>query len=281
MKKTIICPTDFSNSSLNAAFYAAGLARYMQASLLLVNVMPFPIAVSEISLPAESIDDLMNRGYKDLQELKSQLKIATEEAVNIRVILKMGSVENQLEELTLEEQPLALVLGLHSEKSLERALMGSTLFHVMNHIPFPAFVIPEHAEFQPINKIGIACDLKKSGHCLPVESIKTWLSVFGANPDIIHIGTGTGDFKADQLAESISIQNQLAGFKPSFHFLINENLEEELNQYEKENRLDLLMLFPRKHGISDIFRKKHAGKMAIHSKVPILSIHELPVNVTS
>ncbi len=273
--KTILCPVDFSPASLNAGFYAAALARYVHASLLLLHVIPFPIAISELSLPAEAIDDIMNQGYRDLQALKAQLKLTMGEETGIRVMLKMGSVENQMEELAMQEQPLALVMGIHSEKSLEKALMGSSVFHAMNHIPFPTFVIPEQADFHPVQKIGIACDLKKRIGILPMEAVKFWLTTFKASPEIIHIGSGRDDFKADQLTESISIQNQLAGFEPQFHFLINDNLEEELNEFEKENHLDLLMLFPRKHGLSDLFKKKHSGHLANGARIPVLSIHEM------
>ena len=67
--KTILAPTDFSASSINAVNYAADLALSINANLVLFHAIPFPIAVSEISIPGDFIDDMMEASQKDMEEL--------------------------------------------------------------------------------------------------------------------------------------------------------------------------------------------------------------------
>ena len=81
--------------------------------------------------------------------------------------------------------------------------------------------------------------------------------------------------KAEQTAESISIQNRLNVFKPSFHFLNGENIAEGIDEFSKTEPIDLLMVFPKEHGILGLFHKKQSKSIVSHSLLPILSIHDV------
>ena len=73
--KTILAPTDFSASSLNAVNYAADLAVSINAKLVLFHAIPFPIAISEISVPGDFVDDLMDVGQEDMDDLVTEITI--------------------------------------------------------------------------------------------------------------------------------------------------------------------------------------------------------------
>ncbi len=272
--KTILAPTDFSASSINAVNYAADLAVTIKAKLVLFHAIPFPIAVSEISVPEDFIDDMMEVSERDMNELSENIQARTKGKISISTDIKIGTVEQEIANISSRERPLAIVMGMRSGKSLERALMGSSIFHIMNHIGFPTLIIPENARFREIKNIGLACDLKKVDDKMPFETIAEWLSLFKADLEIINIGKGNKEFEVDQLVESRSIQNRLAAFKPRFHFLTGDNIAEKFSEFVNTNSLDLLMVFPRKHGIFNLFLKKKSQFIVNHSQSPILSIHE-------
>jgi len=270
--KTILAPTDFSTSSINAVNYAADLALSIKAKLVLFHAIPFPIAVSEISVPGDFIDDMMEVGQRDMDELHEKIQLRTKNRISVTTDIKIGTVEQEIENISAIERPLAIVMGIRSGKSLERALMGSSIFHIMNHVGFPTIIVPENVQFTEINTIGMACDFKKVDEKLPFETITEWLSLFRPNLEIINIGKRDNDFKADQVTESISLQTRLGAFAPRFHFLRSDNIAEELNKFITTHPLDLLMVFPRKHGIFNLFHKKKSKFIINHSRVPILSI---------
>ena len=272
--KTILAPTDFSAASINAVNYAADLAVTIKAKLVLFHAIPFPIAVSEISVPEDFIDDMMEVCERDMIELSENIQARTKGKIYISTDVKIGTVEQEIANISSRERPLAIVMGMRSGKSLERALMGSSIFHIMNHIGFPTLIIPENARFKEIKNIGLACDFKKVDDKMPFETIAEWLSLFKANLEIINIGKGNKEFEVDQLVESRSLQNRLAAFKPRFHLLTGDNIAEKLSEFVNTNSLDLLMVFPRKHGIFNLFLKKKSKYIVNHSQSPILSIHE-------
>ncbi len=170
--KTILAPTDFSTSSINAVSYAADLALSIKANLVLFHAIPFPIAVSEISVPGDFIDDIMDVGRKDMDELCEKIRLRTKGKISIKTGVTIGAVEIEIENISSKEKPLAIVLGIRNGKSLERALMGSTVFHIMNHVSYPTLVVPEYVQFNEIKNIGLACDFKKSGEEIPLKPLQ-------------------------------------------------------------------------------------------------------------
>jgi nucleotide-binding universal stress UspA family protein len=275
--KTILAPTDFSSSSLNAVNYAADLALSIKANLVLFHAIPFPIAVSEISVPGDFIDDMMEAGQKDMDELCENIRLRTKGRISVTTDIKIGAVELEIENISSKEKPLATIMGIRSGKSLERALMGSSIFHIMNHVGFPVIIVPENIQFNEIKNIGMACDFKKVDEKIPFETITEWLTLFKANLEILNIATRDKDIKADQLAESITLQNRLHAFRPHFNFLTGNNIAEDLNEFVNSHPIDLLMVFPGKHGIFNLFHKKKSNFIINHCQFPILSIHDKKV----
>ncbi len=270
--KTILAPTDFSTASLNAVNYAADLAFSINAKLVLFHAIPFPIAVSEISVPGDFIDIMVDTRKKDMDDLLQQMQSRTKGRISITSEITIGAVEREIESIALKERPLAIVVAIRPGKSFERVIMGTSVFHIMNHIGFPTLIVPEGFHYREIKSIGMTCDLKRVDEALPFEKVKEWLSLFKSNLDIINITTQDKNLKGEQVAESISVQNKLNTFKPHFHFLNGNNIAEELNDFVTIHPLDLLIVFPRKHGIFKLFYKKKSKSIVTHSHLPILSM---------
>ena len=212
--KTILAPTDFSASSINAVNYAADLALSIKANLVLFHAIPFPIAVSEISVPGEFIDDMMEASRKNMDELCKDIRFRTKNKISVKTDIAVGSVENEIANISLKEKPLAIILA-----------------SAMNHIGYPTLMVPENALFNEIKNIGLACDFKKFDEEIPFESITEWLSLFKANIEIINVAGNNKDFKAEQLAESTSLETRLHSFRPHFNFLTSDNMADELNDF--------------------------------------------------
>jgi nucleotide-binding universal stress UspA family protein len=275
--KTILAPTDFSASSIHAVYYAADLAMATNAQLILFTAVQFPVAASEFSLPASAMDEIIDLGNSDLEHLADKIKERTSEKISISFEVMFGSVEQQIELMAGRRKPLAIVMGIKSEKSLEQTLMGNSIFHAMNHVPYPILIIPENLQFSPFREIGLACDLENSGDSLPIENIKEWLSLFNAKLHIVYVTVKEKKFKAEQLSESISLQNHFRFFHPQFHFLEAASLDDKISDFANLQKLDLLIIIPKTYGISQLFHKKHSKQLMSYKRIPILSIHDIPL----
>src|SRR5450755_753361 len=117
--KTILAPTDFSSSSINAVNYAADMALATQAQLVIVNAIQFPVAASEISLPESVMDEMIDLGNNDLQELLNKLKKRTNDKIPISSEVLIGPVEQQIEFISADKKPLAIVMSIKPGKTFE------------------------------------------------------------------------------------------------------------------------------------------------------------------
>ena len=142
--------------------YAADLAYSINANLVLLHAIPFPIAVSEISVPGDFIDDMMDASQKDMNELSETIQSRTRGKITVTTEIKIGTIEQEIENISSKERPLAVVMGIRPGRSFERALMGNTTFHIMNHVGFPTLIIPDGVFFFFIKTIWMASDLKQT-----------------------------------------------------------------------------------------------------------------------
>jgi nucleotide-binding universal stress UspA family protein len=271
--KTIIAPTDFSATSRNAANYAADLANFLNANLVLLNVVEVPIAASEIPVSETVFEDMLGMAEQDLDNLGSKLTIRTNGQIEIITRVVMGTVATQIKEVADEYDPFAIVMGKKAGYSLERIMLGSSTLSSVKHNPYPILVVPENIPFKGIRKVGLACDLQDVAETIPFKLLNDWLTVFNPSLDIIHLSKHEEDLKSQDAAESVSLGNHLNKFKPVFHFLHGDKLAERLNEFAREQQLDLLIVVPKKHGFLALLDKKYSGDIITHNDTPILAVH--------
>jgi len=67
----------------------------------------------------------------------------------------------------------------------------------------------------------------------------------------------------------------LYGYKPEYLFENNNNFVEAVNIVALEKMVDLIITIPKKHGLFEgLFHSSATKKLAYHSNVPIMVIHE-------
>lgn len=274
--KTIIAPTDFSPSSLNAVNYAADLAAAIHGELLLLHIVQVPLAVSEVIVPEPAFEEMVEQANKDLDELKIRLTRKTKGKISILSEVQMGEVEHRIAETSNDKKPFALVMGIKSGRSAVRFFIGSNTLSVERHLYCPVLIIPENIHFNGINRIALACDFENVAATLPFKTLQDWLSAFRAALDVIHVSKCKDD-EPVLTGECISVHNHLNRFHPDFHFLKGENMAVSLQEFVKQNNIDLLIIIPRKHGLFELFNEKHARKIVTHQNIPVLSMHALNV----
>ncbi len=271
--KTILAPTDFSSSSINAVEYAADLATEINCQLCIINVAPYPVTIPEIPVSISVVDELIEMGKQDLENLVRDMKERVHEKISVTSELLTGTIELQLKDIADRYQPTAIVIGLKPGRTFERSLMGSTVFFLMNHVHYPTLIVPENFIFHPIRNIGLACDMKKSS-LWPKQMIFNWLSLFTASFHLIYVTINNKRFEKEQYMESESLREGFARFKPELHYLEGSNLSGELNDFARTHHLDLLIIVPRTHSPLNIFHGAYSKYTVRNEVIPTLSIHE-------
>jgi nucleotide-binding universal stress UspA family protein len=273
MKSTIISPIDFSPVSINAAHYAAELAIDFNADLKLLHVVQMPVVYGEIPMPIGNYDEILEQSHRQLQEIVRQMNHQFQDNLFIHYEVKAGSPIYEIAEYAEKEHPLLLVLGTRGLGSLERFIMGSVTLSLIKESPVPVLVVPETCRFGKIRKLGFASDLQNVLEKTPDKIISRLTELLGAELFIIHNDPNYHEYEPAYMEESLMLDTMFSSQKHSFHFLHNELTEKGIVDFAKENKLDWLMILPRKHGFFDeLFGHQHTRDFVLYAELPVLVI---------
>jgi nucleotide-binding universal stress UspA family protein len=113
--RSVIYGTDFTVCSQNAGLYAAQLARFFGAKLLVTHAF----TVSQAAMEVEMDGSLMSQQRKDLHVLLAQKALASNVVEAIPLLLD-GDPKEVLPRVAEEHAPSLLVLGTHGGGWVER-----------------------------------------------------------------------------------------------------------------------------------------------------------------
>ena len=76
-------------------------------------------------------------------------------------------------------------------------------------------------------------------------------------------------------AERAKLKDMFNDFNPEFYFLGLYDVDEAINQFAKDKDVDIIIVIHKEHSlISKMFIKSHTKRLAYHSSVPVLALHE-------
>jgi len=271
----IIVATDFSPAANNAAHYAAELAMYFSADLVLVNAYPFPSANYEMGFSLPIVSSLKEGAEERLRSLKEELYRKQAWDLSITCVAEMGSPVDVIETVARDTDADLIVLGIVGEAGkIKEHLIGSTATKVARSIDIPTFIIPEKTKYHRIHKISFACDLDKTEETDLVYIAKYFSKVFDAELEIVNVEGPEEEITVEKARTSIFIEKRLESINHRTVTITGKRVERELEAYFSTHHTDLIMLSPKKHNLFYyLFNQSITAGLAFHAHLPILSIH--------
>lgn len=272
--KTIIAPTDFSPTSLNAVDYALELACSINASLYLIHVYQLPITVSEIPVSAEEIEAVQKDAEEQMKHLKKEVIKKAGGKIKVYSRVTIGTILHEVEDLCQSLKSYAVVMGTQGTGAVKRFSLGSNTIAAVRHLSCPLIAVPPKTKFTGIKKIGLACDMQKVINTIPAREIKQFVEEFKAELHVIYINSeGDPLHMPETVEESAYLQEMLEKLHPVYHTLNNPNIEDTISNYAERHHLDLLIVIPKKHGLLEaLFHKSQSKKLILHTQVPVMAV---------
>ena len=129
--KSVLIATDFSEASDKAARHALAIARHYRAKLYLAHVVSslgFTLAGPDaVNLATE----IVTREASELETRLLQSGVLTRLAHE--VIVRQGSVWDELDKIIEQEQIELVVIGTHARRGMGKLLLGSVAEHIFRH----------------------------------------------------------------------------------------------------------------------------------------------------
>jgi nucleotide-binding universal stress UspA family protein len=271
----ILVPTDFSDTSKNAARFAAAFAQEI-ANVTVVLYHSFD-ALSAGSEGSAVFDDTQARrtiSLAALHNLKRDLELY--HLIPIECVAEEGNLVDSLEKFLHHYTIDLIVMGITGATRLEQIFIGSNTLKVVSHVNCPVMIIPPDASYHSIKKVVFATDFRQVATTTPVFPLRSFLSQLNPALYVVHVDENEQEQQTDDFRSQKALMDKiLEDYQPEYSFIRKHDFVESINQFVLDRQADLIITVPKKHGFLDnLFKSGHTQKLAYHSHIPILALHE-------
>ncbi len=259
--KTIIVPLDFSETSMNAAHYAAKLYQGKKDITLILY-----------HFYTDSEDVATAKNYLD--SLKAEL---TSFQPNTETHLESG--DNFIESLAsyaFVKRPVIIIMGLTGKTPLAQRFSGTNTLKITEKNICPVLVIPDGITYKKIENVLITSEMKSVEETPVLLEVKNILTEFKPSVHILNVNSNhyislTTDFKEQR----DKMEELLAEFNPEFYFMRLWDFHESINLFVMDKQIDMIIIAPKYHNFFELlFKTQHTKTLLYQSKIPVLLIHE-------
>ncbi|WP_308746969.1 universal stress protein [uncultured Bacteroides sp.] len=286
----ILIPVDFSNYSMKACEFAFNLAKTENAEVVLLHVYFTPIYAS--SLPygdvfnyqvgdEETVKTIIHKAHSDLNALSTKIKekVASGEFPDVKYscILREGIPEEEILRYSKEQRPVVIIMGTRGKNQKDIDLIGSVTAEVIDRSRTAVLAIPENTpfkQFSEVKRIAFITNFDQRDLIAFEEFFNTWKS-FYFSVSLIHLTESKDAWNEIKLAGIKEyFHKQYPGLEIHYDVVMNNNLLKGLEQYIKDNQIDIITLTSYKRSIfARLFNPSIARKMIFHSDTPLLVIN--------
>ncbi len=274
--KTIVAALDFSEVSENALRYAAGLAQFARARLILFHAYHIYVPTSSSDAPMITTitpESLEEDNMNALRSMEHKMK-GMQEDIDTELVLRTGFFMDEILEFLDEREVDLVIMGVTGAGKTGGSLFGSNAALLMRKTKVPVLVVPREAKFRRPANVVLACDFNEQLSSRTTEKIRTFVELFKSNLLLIDVLRPLEPVTIDMEISEHKIERSLAGVQHSVHYNVGEDVVEGINSFVDETHAGWLIMVPQHHGFLErIFHRSNTRRMAFHTHVPLLSIH--------
>ena len=145
--KNVLCPIDLSDASVRPLAYAVAVARWYDARLTVLHVVP---TFDPMQVRSGSLGDSVQMVYpmpreEVLGELRRALAAAGSAGFDATLAAEAGDAVATIVDRAVAIPAHLLVMGTHGRSGFDRLLLGSVTEKVLRKAPCPTLTVPPHA----------------------------------------------------------------------------------------------------------------------------------------
>lgn len=273
--KTILVPTDYSEVAANALRYAVELAKFCRAKIVLMHAYRVPVPTSEFPILMVTPQDLEKENLEKILALEKRISQETKGDIKIESVVRSGFPVDEIMSIVKEKNADLVVMGVTGSGKASEALIGSHTTLLMQQIQTPVLVVPADARFKEVGKIVLAYNYNEKVNKTAINKIKEFAKLFSAKILVLDVEKPVAIPMYENTAAAGSLENSLKDVEHAMFFSSSEDIADGLNEFADDHKCDWVAMIPHKHNLlSRIFNKSNTKKMAFHTHIPLLSIHE-------
>ncbi len=241
---TVIVPLDFSETSFNAAHYAAAMFADRPATTIVLY--HYYSSVDEVTTATQFLTSLAS------QLSTTGLKVETELETGDNFIDRLSAFAHV-------RRAYMIVMGLTGKTPMAQRFSGSNTLKMAEKNVCPVLIVPEHARYKGINNVLIASEMKYVDESPVLIALKAILKDFKPSLHILNVDSShyislTENFKT----ERDKMEELLAEFNPEFYFMRLFDFHESINLFSRDKNIDMIIIGPKHHSFFErLFKTQH------------------------
>ncbi|MGV3632232.1 MAG: universal stress protein [Bacteroidota bacterium] len=274
--KTILVPTDFSETADNAVSYAAEIGKLTGGKLILFHVILVPVIGNDTQSITAILDELEADCEEKLKKIESKLYLQYGEKLSVQHIYEFGNPVEEINRFTSRHKVDLIIMGMQGAGYLAERFIGSVTTSLIYKSMCPVLTIDKAVKFRNIKKIVLAYDYEETGNKKILEPLKKFVQFFKAHVYILNV---VPELEAEiapahGFSDFTRLEHALVGVDHTFQSVSNEETVEGINQFVATGKMDMVVMIPHKHSIfTNMFVEPTVKRMAFHSEVPLLTLH--------
>ncbi|MBA3663023.1 MAG: universal stress protein [Bacteroidetes bacterium] len=275
--KTLLLPIDFSEGSDKAINYAVEMAKLTKSKLILFHTYHVPVITTDVPMLIPSMEELGEDSMKALRKKENEIYLSHGTGLQVECVCRCGLEVDELEEYSTNNDIDLIITSMEEAGELTEKLIGSVTTSLMRTMKCPVLAVGKNFVFRDIKKIALACDFKGIKTAAALEPLKEIVKFFNAHLFIVNVLKEQKELipTTEQAVSGVQLDHMLEEINHSFHYEENVNVVDGINHFVDQHNIDLLVMIPRSHTLlQEIFHEPNTKRMAFHSHVPLLSIHE-------
>lgn len=279
--KTILFPTDFSKSSLNALHYAVSFSGKMNAKLILQHVYYIVPAVDP-QVPIETIEYMKREAEKNIIEKLEQLQKDVNEGkygqdyknIECKYICSFGQMIEEVLAYAKAKDTDLIVMGTQGASGIRKILFGSNAAHVVEKAHCPVLAVPPDKPYRNIEKMVFATDLKPKDLKIPQKTIDL-IKALHAEMMFLFVDTEHRITSEEEVKEMTALIKKEVDYPKISGYICNDlDIVEGINYFIDQKKPDILIMVTHRRNFWEaIFNKSITKKIAFHLSVPLLTLH--------
>jgi len=263
----ILVPTDFSEIANTAVRYAAMLARKLDAKIILFHAVPHHSVWWGLANDAMIHD----ANLRQLNIKKELIKEGIEAGKIEMHVFHQFPLNKWINDFVRKNKIDFAVIGTKGTSGLKNVMLGSFALGMIEHLSVPVIAVPQETAAEGIGNILYLTDMEDT--LKELRKILPYAIMFDANIHVIHVTKDNLTGKIKTLNKLKEITQRIYYEKITTDVKTGNDIQSMIEESIKENKTDLLVMFPAEKGFFKQLIKGSITEEVSHQiAIPLLAI---------
>ncbi|MDT0556160.1 universal stress protein [Patiriisocius hiemis] len=279
--RTIIIPTDFSETAENAIRYAVELFKYEKSTFIIMNAFADEVYKNTVEMDRDFFEEYKQKSEegtkKALQKVIAEiLEVSPNPKHTYEYVASFGSLVDEVNYLANKHNADIIVMGTKGKSNKDDVAFGSQTLQVIKYVSCPVLVVPVGFHGYPLENILFPTDYMLPFKRRELELINTLVKRFFTMVHFLHISNVkklTHRQKDNKSFTSCCFED----VKTSYIIAPGEDITAVVNKSLKDNSIDMLVMVNHRHSyLENILYRSTIEKIGLEIEIPFLVLQNLP-----